>query len=307
MEHTEEDLKTINFSSVDECKILFSERTPIVLKDCPLGACQKLWQDMDYLRSKLSGLVRSVHVTENCNMDFVSKNFQYKMIDMNEALEKAAKGDSTEKVYLRAVNDKSPRTSPTNLKEDFPGISEDFSLPDNMIDGEIFSSVLRLSSGGIRVWTHYDVMDNVYCQVVGHKRAVLWAPDQADFLYLSGDKSQVINIDCPDSQKFPMFLRARRFSADLEPGDILFIPALWFHNMTAKDFGVAVNVFWKELPPQVYDPKDVYGNRDHLVAAKADRMLDNVIKQLENLPPIYKDFYGRKLACKLKKKCCSSS
>ena len=62
---------------------------------------------------------------------------------------------------------------------------------------------LRVSSGGIRVWTHYDVMDNIYCQVLGHKRAVLWAPDQVDNMYLTGDKSSVIDIDNPDTAKYP--------------------------------------------------------------------------------------------------------
>ena len=52
---------------------------------------------------------------------------------------------------------------------------------------QYFSSVLRLSSGGVRIWTHYDVMDNIYCQIVGHKTAVLWPPDQASNLYLKGE------------------------------------------------------------------------------------------------------------------------
>ena len=51
---------------------------------------------------------------------------------------------------------------------------------------------------------------------------------------------------------------------ELEPGDILFIPALWFHNMLAHDFGVAVNVFWKELDSKLYDNRDPYGNRYEL-------------------------------------------
>ena len=51
--------------------------------------------------------------------------------------------------------------------------------------------------------------------------------------------------------------------------------------MTAIDFGVAINVFWKNLPANLYDKKDTYGNKDLLPAAKSLRMLDNVIKQLE--------------------------
>ena len=54
----------------------------------------------------------------------------------------------------------------------------------------------------------------------------------------------------------------------------IFILALWFH-MLAKDFGVGVNVFWREL-------EDLHGNKCHLPAAKALRMLDNEMKQLKD-------------------------
>ena len=70
---------------------------------------------------------------------------------------------------------------------------------------------------------------------------------QALNLYLEGDKSKVIDIDNPDVTSFPRFMTSQRHAIDLEPGDVLYIPALWFHNMTAKDFGVAINVFWKNL------------------------------------------------------------
>ena len=66
-------------------------------------------------------------------------------------------------------------------------------------------------------------------------------------LYLDGDKSKVIDIDNVERNmtEFPNFFKAEQWSCDLIPGDILYIPALWFHNMTAKDYGVAINVFWK--------------------------------------------------------------
>ena len=73
--------------------------------------------------------------------------------------------------------------------------------------------------------------------------------------------------------------------------------------MTAVDFGLAVNVFWKNLEPGLYDKKDAYGNRDLLPAAKAARMLDNVIKQLDELPAEARDFYARQLIARLDKKC----
>ena len=148
-------------------------------------------------------------------------------------------------------------------------------------------------------------MDNLYVQIVGHKKAIMWAPSEALNLYLDGDKSKVIDIDNVErnAKEFPNFLKAEQWSCDLIPGDILYIPALWFHNMTAKDYGVAVNVFWKNLDSELYDKKDPYGNKDLLPASKSLRMLDNVIRQLDELPSEYKDFYGRQLISKIEKKC----
>ena len=41
----------------------------------------------------------------------------------------------------------------------------------------------------------------------------------------------MVDIEDPDPQQFPLFSSAERYEADLGPGDVLFIPALWFHNM----------------------------------------------------------------------------
>ena len=150
-------------------------------------------------------------------------------------------------------------------------------------------------------------MDNNYCQVVGRKEAILWPPTKADKMYLVGDKSRVVDFEHPDLEQFPLFPLAQQYKADLQPGDILFIPALWFHNMLARDFGVAVNVFWRELEFKLYDQKDPYGNKDHLPAAKAMRMLDNVMRQLQDLPEEYKDFYARRLVLRVQEKCYSKT
>jgi hypothetical protein len=46
--------------------------------------------------------------------------------------------------------------------------------------------VFRISSKDIRMWTHYDVMDNILCQVVGSKKVVLWEPKEVKHLYVTG-------------------------------------------------------------------------------------------------------------------------
>ena len=84
---------------------------------------------------------------------------------------------------------------------------------------------------------------------------------------------------------------------------ILYIlSALWFHNVIALEFGIAVNVFWKHLDDSMYDNKDTYGNKDLTPASRAMQIMDRALKALEELPDSYKDFYGRRLIAKIEKK-----
>ena len=145
-------------------------------------------------------------------------------------------------------------------------------------------------------------MDNLLVQVTGRKRVVLFPPSQVDKLYLSGDKSQVIDIDNPDVETFPLFHQAERYECNLAPGDILFIPALWFHNVTSVDFGVAVNLFWKHLDSQFYDEKDIYGNKDPPQAQRALQTVDKAMKLLQELPTELKEFYSLRLIARIEEK-----
>jgi hypothetical protein len=70
---------------------------------------------------------------------------------------------------------------------------------------------------------HYDTMDNVLAQLVGHKRVVLYPPSAAPFLYTGGgSSSRVGDVDTPDLQVFPLFQRAKgRLETTLAPGVLL--------------------------------------------------------------------------------------
>ncbi|KAF5910600.1 hypothetical protein HPG69_004688 [Diceros bicornis minor] len=147
-----------------------------------------------------------------------------------------------------------------------------------------------------------EVMDNFLIQVTGKKRVVLFSPRDAQYLYLSGTKSEVLNIDNPDLDKYPLFSKARRYECSLKAGDVLFIPALWFHNIISEEFGVGVNVFWKHLPSECYDKTDTYGNKDPTAASRAAQILDRALKTLAELPEEYRDFYARRMVLHIQDK-----
>ena len=85
-------------------------------------------------------------------------------------------------------------------------------------------------------------MDNLLIQVRGRKRVVLYSPREATKLYLNGDKSEVLDIDNPDLSRFPKFTEVIPYECFLEPGDVLFIPAMWFHNVISLEVSGSCNI-----------------------------------------------------------------
>ncbi|MGB6306591.1 MAG: cupin-like domain-containing protein [Steroidobacteraceae bacterium] len=102
--------------------------------------------------------------------------------------------------------------------------------------------------------THYDMHDNVACMVAGHKRFTLFPPDQLANLYVGpldlspgGQPTSLVRLANPDLQRFPRFAQALAAAetADLEPGDAIFIPNLWWHNVESLDpINLLVNYWW---------------------------------------------------------------
>ncbi|XP_043916562.1 tRNA wybutosine-synthesizing protein 5 isoform X2 [Protopterus annectens] len=241
-------------------------------------------------------------------MDFLHKNFVYRTISFDAFVQRASEEkhanyfiSEDEKYYLRSLGD-DPRKDIADIKEQFPVLAEDIRVPEFFEKEQFFSSVFRISSRGVQLWTHYDVMDNLLIQVTGKKRVVLYSPRDATYLYLTGDKSEVLDIDNPDLSRYPEFQKAVRYECHLCPGDVLFIPALWFHNTVAVEFGVGVNVFWKNLPSEVYDRTDTYGNKDPTAATRAMQIIDRALKALEELPEEYRDFYARRIVLRIQSK-----
>ncbi|CAL1263935.1 unnamed protein product [Larinioides sclopetarius] len=301
--------KGIPVVSAAEVDDLLEKRLPFVLHGANIGDCSEKWTP-EYLSEVLGKEEVKIHVSESQHLDFLKKNFLYKTLLFEKLLHRASRskqeeGDyfisPTESYYLRSVG-KDPRKDVANIRQQFPVVAEDIVFPGFIPEENVFSSIFRIASKGVTIWTHYDVMDNALIQVKGSKHAVLFPPTDALNLYLNGDKSEVLNIENPDFDRFPRFKNVSWHECCLLPGDVLYIPAFWFHNMKYLNFGIAVNVFWKELDLSFYDKKDPYGNKDLLPAQQAFASLDRALTVLSKLPKGYKEFYYLRLIAQIEKK-----
>lgn len=106
--------------------------------------------------------------------------------------------------------------------------------------------------------THFDMSNNLACCLVGRRRFTLFPPDQIENLYPGpmeptpgGQVVSLVNPAAPDLERFPRFALAAEAGevAELEPGDVLFYPALWWHNVEAlDDFNAMINYWWNAAP-----------------------------------------------------------
>lgn len=109
-----------------------------------------------------------------------------------------------------------------------------------------------------RIAAHYDAPDNLACVVAGHRRFTLLPPEQLENLYVgpldltpAGQPVSLVDFAHPDLERFPRFAQALQSAqvAELEPGDAIFIPSMWWHHIEALDgFNVLVNYWWKQTP-----------------------------------------------------------
>jgi Cupin-like domain len=106
-----------------------------------------------------------------------------------------------------------------------------------------------------RVAAHYDNSRNIACCIAGNRRFTVFPPDQIGNLYLgpldftmAGPPASMVDFAEPDYDLYPRFRDAEKAGmiADLQPGDAIYLPSLWWHHVEAKGpFNLLANYWWK--------------------------------------------------------------
>ncbi|KAK5635016.1 hypothetical protein RRF57_010728 [Xylaria bambusicola] len=293
------EIPKVRVNTEDEFNKILRDGKPILIEGSDLGTCVSKWTGT-YLTENIGSqrkvssapyidtpaqLMNSqvvVHEASSSTMDFNAKNFSYITKDFASFIKEVEPGG---KQYLRALSSEHPSDLPGTLEADFPSIAGDFQLPEELsfVKRNEHSSVLRIS-GRVNMWLHYD----------GSKKLLLFPPDDVSHLsFAPGASSSSIDV----FSSLETLATTHPHEATLKPGDILFLPPLWLHaTAPLTDFGVAVNVFFRNLEAGYASGRDVYGNRDVAAYEKGRQDVARIANSFSKLPRDMQAFYVRRLA-----------
>lgn len=156
----------------------------------------------------------------------------------------------------------------TDLETYFPGLvaGQSLGLSDRVFEN--YPPIMSIWMGNkTTAATHFDMSHNIAACVAGHRRFTLFPPDQIVNLYPgplsptpAGQVVSMVDLKSPDFTAYPDFENAlkKAQTAELNPGDVLIYPAMWWHQVEAlDDFNILVNYWWNEAPKFMDNPMNV--------------------------------------------------
>lgn len=99
---------------------------------------------------------------------------------------------------------------------------------------------------------HCDFDDNIFAQIWGTKRIFLAPPHHDEFLYVREANPVLfgspVDPEAPDDERFPLARQANLIECIVRPGDLLYVPAGWYHQVRALSFSLSSNRWARGVP-----------------------------------------------------------
>ena len=132
-----------------------------------------------------------------------------------------------------------------------PELLADFPPPEYCRYAPWLNSRFWLSAAHTSAPMHRDVAQNIFFQLVGRKRFYLYPPAATPWLYSHPLSSALPNYsrfdpEQPDYERFPLSRRVQPLEVILDPGDALYLPSRWWHQVRSLDISISLNFWWAD-------------------------------------------------------------
>jgi hypothetical protein len=222
-----------------------SSQTPILITDALVNwPAMAKWSPLAFssiasnpkvnLQVSRSGIFRY-------NPDGSARDKSNQLIISNMSFREAAKsigeGSGDPKYYI----------SQQDLFGKLPELVPDICFPETREPSEVN---LWFGSGGTVTPLHFDHQNNLFAQVYGTKTFRLYSPEDTACLYPYSKGTKMshlsqLELDHPiDAGAFPLYERAHSHTVRIDAGQLLFLPAFWWHHVISETISISVNKWW---------------------------------------------------------------
>jgi hypothetical protein len=212
------------------------------MKDWP---ALRLWS-ADYLKRKIGSACIDYQGGRAANARFeIEKDRHRREAPFDAFIDAIEKSGAGNDAYITAYNSERNREALAPLGEDMGWLDTFLTRAPPSPTG-----MMWIGPAGTLTALHHDLTNNFIAQLVGRKRVKVLPASEVGRVYNHHHVfSQVSDIDDPavDLGRFPRLADARAYEVLLEPGEILFMPLAWWHQVKSLDFSVTTtftNFLW---------------------------------------------------------------
>lgn len=119
---------------------------------------------------------------------------------------------------------------------------------------------------GVSAHAHRDAQYNLYLQIAGRKRFLVFPPSSGPLLWpyprMHPSRGQsAVDWEAPDARAHPEFLaresqdalRAEAAVAELRPGDLLYLPPHFWHRVTTEEDSISISMWLRDEAARAFD------------------------------------------------------
>lgn len=226
----------------------YSRNLPVLIKDAIAHWIALKGWHLDELSDRFADRLVEIQSGRTADPDYEpNSNSHRSLMPFNTFARRIAEAESND-LYMTANNSGYNQAALAELWEDFDP-------PTEYLTHDPKAGFLWMGGAGAQTPLHHDLTSNFMAQVVGRKRVILASPFQTPQLYNHLHCYSRADLERPDLERFPLLAQVQALQADIEPGDLLFIPVGWWHQVRSLDLSITIsftNFLWRNDYHQSY-------------------------------------------------------
>lgn len=220
----------------------FMKSRPVIMTDMMDNWPAMSHWTPQYLAEKYGEAEVEIQASRNADADYEIHSGQLKKkVRFKDYISDVLHGGATNDYYMVANNRNLEQEA---LKGMTDGVDLSYFRDSAALAGRCF---LWFGPRGTITPLHYDIVPVLFAQIQGRKRWRIIPPEHSRYLYNHIGVFSQVDAENPDYHAHPLYAKAISTDVVLNPGEMIFMPVGWWHQVKALD--VSISFSYSVKPP----------------------------------------------------------